>query len=44
MELEMSMMLTGPHEIVEDEDTSNKAHHEDDKICMVLLSDCSFSE
>ena len=38
------MVLTGPHEVIEGQDTSRKAHHEDDKGEMVLLSDCSGSE
>ena len=37
------MMLTDPHEIVEDQDSSRKARYEDDKVEMVLLSDCSGS-
>ena len=35
------MMLTDPHKIVKGEDTSNKAHHEHDKVYMVFFSDCS---
>jgi hypothetical protein len=35
------MMLTDPHKIVKDEDASNKAHHEDNKVYMVPFPDCS---
>ena len=38
------MMLTGPHEIVEDQDTSRKARYDGDKVEVVLLSDCSDSK
>jgi hypothetical protein len=37
-------MLTDPHEIVEDEDSSNEVDHEDDKVYMVVLSNCSYCE
>jgi hypothetical protein len=36
------MMLTDPHKIVEDKDSNNKVHHEDDKVYMIVLSDCSY--
>ena len=38
------MMLTAPRKIIEDEDASNKARREDDKIYIVPLSDCSGCE
>jgi hypothetical protein len=38
------MMLTVPHEIVEDKDSNNKVHDEGDKVYMIVLSDCSYCE
>jgi hypothetical protein len=41
---EVSAMLTGPHEMIKDEDTCNEAQNENHKVHMVLHADWSYDE